>query len=400
MLSKYSPAIEAKMCSYYRQLREIDKRHYAGVEALKLGFGGRKYICSLFKMSARTLRKGILELDTLSPVPATRQRKKGGGRKPFFFVHSMIDNALTCWIEAHKAGSPTEPEVFWIHYRPYEIAKLFKESSGYTVSHGQIKRKLRCLGFGYRKLSKNVATGVCADRDLQFKIICDLVLFMSLKSPILSIDCKKKEVLGNLYRAGKCYMQGSVKVYDHDYTHLAEGKVIPHGIYDLQRIEGYITIGTSHETAEFITDNLLWWWVTYGIHYYPEAQSILIFCDAGGGNSYRHHVFKKKLLELAKTIGKKLIICHYPPYASKWNPIEHRLFAPVHQAMQGAVLDSYQTVKMLIDKTSTKTGLKVVSRIVDKHYPIGEKVEAKDVDYSSIIYNKVVPKLSYEVVPK
>jgi hypothetical protein len=311
-----------------------------------------------------------------------------------------IDKALTSWIEAHKAGSPTDPSVFWLAYRPYEIAPLFKASSGYWVSHGQIKRKLRSLGFGYRKLSKNVATGSCADRDLQFQIIFKLALLMCLKSPIVSIDCKKKEVLGNLYRAGKCYMQGEVKVYDHDYTHLAEGKVIPHGIYDLQRNEGYITIGTSHETAEFITDNLLWWWETYGIHQYPDAKSMLIFCDAGGGNSYRHHIFKKKLLELAETIGKKLIICHYPPYSSKWNPIEHRLFAHVHQAMQGVVFDSYQTVKMLIDKTSTTKGLTVVSRIVDKAYPIGEKVHETEVDYSRINFNQTIPKLSYEIEQK
>lgn len=290
--------------------------------------------------------------------------------------------------------------MFWIHYRPYEIAILFGEATGHVVSHGQIKRKLRALGFGYRKLCKNMPTGFCEDRDAQFRIICHLVLVMSLQSPIISIDCKKKEVLGNLYRAGKCYTKGSVEVYDHDYTYLAEGKVVPHGIYDLQRNEGYITIGTSHETAAFITDNLLWWWNTYGIHQYPDAQNILIFCDAGGGNGYRHHIFKKKLLELAETIGKKLIICHYPPYASKWNPIEHRLFAHVHQAMAGVVFDSYQTVKILIDKTTTKTGLKVVSRIVQKEYLLGEKVILTDIENSRIMPNKTLPKLSYEIHQK
>lgn len=318
--------------------------------------------------------------------------------------HQLVDIALSSWINANKAGSPTEPLVFWICYRPVEIAKLFKEHSGYVLSHGQIKRKLRALGFKYRKLSKNLPTGVCVDRDKQFQVICNLVLLMSFNSPIISIDCKKKEVLGNLYRAGKCYTQGQVKVYDHDYTYLATGKVIPHGIYDLQRNEGYITIGTSHETAEFITDNLLWWWETYGIHYYPDAKNILIFCDSGGGNSYRHHIFKEKLLELAETIAKKLIICHYPPYASKWNPIEHRLFAYVHKAMEGVVLDSYQTVKMLIDKTTTTTGLKVFSRIVEKVYHIGQKAATKTMADSTqetrIRFNNQVPKLSYEISPK
>lgn len=317
-----------------------------------------------------------------------------------FFVQTKICQSLDAWIEAHKAGSPTDAKVFWIHYRPYEIAKLFKETSGYTVSHGLIKRRLLFLGFGYRKMRKDLATGNFAHRNLQFHIIANLVLAMSCHSPIISIDCKKKEVLGNLYREGKCYAQGTVKVYDHDYSHLSEGKVIPQGIYDLQHNKGYITIGTSHETASFITDNLEWWWNTYGIHQYPDAKNILIFCDAGGANSYRHHIFKKKLLELTDKIGKKLIICHYPPYASKWNPIEHRLFAHVHLAMQGVVLDCYETVKMLIDKTTTTKGLKVVSRIVDKQYPIGEKIDLKDIEYHRIQFNTVLPKLSYQVCQK
>jgi hypothetical protein len=316
------------------------------------------------------------------------------------FHQKAIDTALTLWIESNKAGSPTDPTVFWIHYRPREIVCLFKESSGYTVSCGMVKRKLHSLGFGYRKLSKNLATGTCLERSQQFKIIFRYMLFMRLNCPIISIDCKKKEVLGNLYRNGKTYQQGQVKVYDHDYSYLSTGKIIPHGIYDIKRNEGYITIGTSHETAAFITDNLQWWWETYGTNQYPDAKNIVIFCDAGGGNSYRHHIFKKKVLELAEKIEKKIIICHYPPYSSKWNLIEHRLFCHVHRSMQGVVLDSYQTVKILIDKTTTTAGLKVISRIVEKQYDIGEKVNQKDIEYHRIIPNPILPKFSYCVKPK
>ena len=307
---------------------------------------------------------------------------------------------MTSWIDAHKAGSPTDPNVFWLHYRAKEIGERFKESTGYKVSNGLIKRKLRSLGFGYRKLSKNLATGSCPERDTQFKVIFRFMLFMRLNCPVISIDCKKKEVLGKLYRQGKSYQHGQVEVYDHDYSYLATGKVIPHGIYDLKRNEGYITIGTSHETAAFIADNLRWWWTDYGINQYPVAKNIIIFCDAGGGNSYRHHIFKKKILELADEIGKNIIICHYPPYSSKWNPIEHRLFCHVHQAMQGIVLDSYQTVKLLIDKTTTKAGLKVISRIVEKEYDIGEKIKPEDVEYHRINPNPTLPKFSYMVKPK
>lgn len=305
--------------------------------------------------------------------------------------------ALEAWINDNKAGSPTDPNVFWIHYKPREISALFEQASGFKISNSQIKKKLFEMGFKYRKMSKNLATGVYQHRDKQFQIICDLILVMSCQSPILSIDCKKKERLGNLYREGKTYSQQPLEVFDHDYERLATGKVIPHGIYDLQQNIGYITIGTSHETATFITENLLWWWDNHGIHLYPDAKSILILCDAGGGNSYRHHAFKKALLELARQIGKDIIICHYPPYASKWNPIEHRLFAHAHQAIQGAIFDNYQTVQMLFEKTATKTGLKVVVRILDKIFDIGIKVKKEQVDFDRIQFNPHIPELSYRI---
>lgn len=253
------------------------------------------------------------------------------------------------------------------------------------------------MGFKYRKLSKTLATGHSIYRDAQFKIIFELVAIMSLDTPILSIDCKKKERLGNLYREGRSYSTAPIPVYDHDYHYLSEGRVIPHGIYDLQCNEGYLSIGSSSETAEFIADNLLWWWDNFGIHNYPDAQSILILCDAGGGNDHRHHAFKKQILRVARNIGVDVIICHYPPYSSKWNPIEHRLFCHVHKAMQGAVFSDYNIVKELISKTSTDTGLKVHVRLNLKEYKTGIKTDKKEVDYTRIQFNKNVPHLSYRV---
>ncbi len=220
---------------------------------------------------------------------------------------------------------------------------------------------------------------------------------MSLNTPILSIDCKKKERLGNLYRAGKCYTTGPVKVFDHDYHYLSQGNVIPHGIYDLLRNEGYLSIGNSHETAEFIYDNLLWWWDDFGIHQYPDAKCILILCDAGGANSYRHYAFKKQMQMLASTIGLDIIICHYPPYASKWNPIEHRLFCHAHQAIQGVVFSDYNLVKELFCKTKTTTGLKVHVRLNLKKYAIGIKTSKEEVDFNRIQFNKTIPDLSYRI---
>ena len=307
-------------------------------------------------------------------------------------VRLLID-----FIEEHKAGSSTDSTVYWIHLKPKEIAACILEKYQIKISHGFVKRILKGLGYKYRKLHKNLATGSYKQRNEQFQIIFDLILLVGLDVPIISIDCKKKERLGNLYRAGKLYTTGRLQVYDHDYAHLSEGKVIPFGIYDLQRNEGYISIGSSHETAEFIADNLLWWWDEFGIHYYPDAKDILILCDAGGANSYRHHAFKKQMLLLAAKIGVNFIICHYPPYASKWNPIEHRLFCHVHEAIQGVVFTDYQTVKQAFSKTTTTKGLTVKVRLNLKQYQKGIKTTKEEVDFDRIHFNRKIPKLSYRI---
>lgn len=305
--------------------------------------------------------------------------------------------ALTLFIEKRKAGSPTDPTVYWVHLRPCSIARLFEEETGHKVSNGFVKRILKGLGYKFRKLRKTISTGSYARRNEQFEIIFQLVALMGLDSPVISIDCKKKESLGPLHRTGQVCCTAPLEVYDHDYSHLSQGKVVPHGIYDLQLNEGYISIGGSHETASFIKDNLLWWWDSFGVHHYPDAKNILILCDAGGANSHRHHAFKKQMLILARQIGVDIIICHYPPYASKWNPIEHRLFAQVHHAMQGAVLTDYEFAKELIAQTKTKTGLKVQVRLNLKFYEKGLKTPKEDVDLKRISFNHKIPNLSYRI---
>ncbi len=306
---------------------------------------------------------------------------------------------LTDFIEGHKAGSPTDEGLYWVSLKPSAIARLFYQKHQIHVSNGMVKRLLKELGYGYRKQSKQLATGNYAHRNEQFDIIFSLVLIMSLESPVLSIDCKKKERLGNLYRSGKCYCTKSAKVYDHDYEHLSEGKVIPHGIYDMQANKGYISIGNSSETAEFVIDNLLWWWLEYGIHQYPDAKNILLFCDAGGANCYRHFIFKHRLMDFAKQTGLSIIVSHYPPYCSKWNPIEHRLFSQVHKAMEGFVFSDYQTIQKLIGLTSTQTGLTVIVRLNLKEYQTGIKIDKTQLDEKRILYHHKIPELNYRIYP-
>lgn len=307
------------------------------------------------------------------------------------------ESLLTALIEFHKAGSPTDKKVYWVTVKPSKIASMFYEQHHIRVSNGDVKRLLKKLGYQRRKQSKQLATGYYALRNEQFLIIFSVMAAMSQKIPVLSIDCKKKERLGSLFRDGKSYCTEAVKVYDHDYEHLSEGKVVPHGIYDVQANQGYVSIGGSSETADFILDNLVWWWENYGIHMYPGAQNLILLCDAGGANSYRHHIFKYKLLAFAKATGLSVTVCHYPPYSSKWNPIEHRLFCHVHDAMAGAVFSDYNIIKTLIEQTSTKTGLTVVARLNLKKYETGIKIDKALIDENRIIRHPKIPELCYKI---
>ena len=300
----------------------------------------------------------------------------------------------------YTAGTPTDAKVKWTHLKPAEISRLMDEKYGIKLSNGLVKRLLKKHGYCKRKLKKDIPIGTYSKRNDQFEIIMKIIsIFNKMDCPILSIDTKKKERLGNLYRDGYCYSNVPIKVFDHDFHYLSQGNVIPHGIYDIKLKQGYVSIGTSKETAGFICDNILWWWENHGIHNYPTCKQILILCDSGGANSYRHHAFKNHLQRIAELIGVRIIICHYPPYCSKWNPIEHRLFPHVHRAMQGVVFNCYKTVKELIEKTYTKTGLKVMARIVDKIYTIGVKYTKSDVDNKRIFFHSELPDLNYSILP-
>lgn len=191
-----------------------------------------------------------------------------------------------------------------------------------------------------------------------------------------------------------------MEVFDHDFPTLAEGVGIPHTLYDIERNEAYVTIGTSRDTSEFACDSIRHWWYNYGIKYYGDATSILMLMDGGGSNSSRHYIFKQDLQALVDEIGIEIRIAHYPPYTSKWNPIEHRVFPHITRSLQGVILTTHQLMKELIEKTTTNTGLKVVANIINKVYQTGRKV-AKDFKKSmQIIFDKKLRLWNYTAVHK
>jgi hypothetical protein len=207
-------------------------------------------------------------------------------------------------------------------------------------------------------------------------------------------------LIGNLYREGKLYTQEALKVFDHDFPYLSKGVIIPYGIYDIATNHGFVVIGTSKDTSEFVCDCIKAWWLKVGIKKYPQASSILALADGGGSNSSRHYIFKEDLQKLVDELGIEIRIAHYPPYTSKWNPIEHRMFPHVTRAMQGVILKSHSMVKQLIEKTKTKQGLRVQVEISEKEYQIGRKYAKGYKENMKIIFDKYLGNWNYRAVPR
>jgi Rhodopirellula transposase DDE domain len=206
-------------------------------------------------------------------------------------------------------------------------------------------------------------------------------------------------LIGNLYRPGTLYTRETVATLDHDFPSLAEGVVIPHGLYDLQHNQGYVTLGTSHDTSAFACDSLRQWWQTHGRALYPSADSLLLLCDGGGSNSARTYLFKADLEQIAQETGLEIRVAHYPPYTSKYNPIEHRLFPHLTRACQGVIFTSIDVVKDLMAKATTKTGLEVSVSILNKVYATGRKVAAHVKEQMRVVFDDTLPQWHYRVLP-
>lgn len=237
-------------------------------------------------------------------------------------------------------------------------------------------------------------------RNAQFEKITRLkASYQAAGNPVISMDTKKKEYVGNFYRDGHAYTRETLVAFDHDFNSFAEGIIIPHGLYDLLHNTGYINLGTSKDTSEFACDSLRNWWYNQGQVDYPQATSLLLLCDGGGSNNARHYVFKSDLQHLANEIGIEIRIAHYPPYASKYNPIEHRLFPHVTRACQGVLFKSVELVKHLMERTHTQPGLKVTVQIIDKLYQTGRKVADDFKHNMPIIFDEHLPQWNYRAVP-
>lgn len=398
----YFPFIERDIKTFYEMLPENEKRIYAAIEAQKIGYGGISYISQIVNCSRTTIYRGISELKYLnnnSNNLIDRIRKPGGGRKPYDIIYPNINEQFLDVLKHYTAGSPMK-DVIWTDLSPSDIIEKLKEKHDVTVSKTVVDQLLKKHKYGLRKMLKSDTIKVVEYRNEQFENIAKLIVeYEKTGNPIISMDTKKKEYIGNYYRDGKLYCKEHIRTYDHDFNNNSEGVIIPHSIWDYKLNVGYIHIGTSKDTSQFACDCIRNWWYNHGQFLYPNATSILILCDGGGSNGSRYYIFKLDLQLLAIELGIEIRIAHYPPYTSKYNPIEHRLFPHVTRACQGVVFSSVKIVKELMEKTKTSTGLKVFVKVIDKVYETGRKVDDEFKNNMKIIFDDFLPKWNYRAVP-
>ena len=400
-MDAYDQETAQTMKRFYETLSEKDRRRYAGIEALRYGSGGRSYIAKVLGCSRRTVSRGAKEVSQLSGVEVDRRiRRPGAGRKSYEEQWPDIDATFLQVLQDHTAGDPMDDKIRWTDLTVDQIAQLLHTDHGMHVSKSVVRKLLHKHHYRRRKAQKRQTMKAVKHRNEQFDNIQRLKDdYEAAGNPIVSMDTKKKELLGTFYRDGHLYTLEELWAYDHDFKSFAKGVIIPHSLYDLRLNVGYIQVGTSHDTSEFACDSFRTWWWTYGCVHYPHATSILVLCDGGGSNSSRHHIFKQDLQDVADEIGVEIRIAHYPPYCSKYNPIEHRLFPHLTRACQGVLFTSIDVVKHLMEKTHTKRGLKVFVHVLDKVYQIGRKVTEAFKQNMPLIHDEFLSPWNYRAVP-
>ena len=363
--------------AYMSTLNERDRRWFLATKAADLKAQGLSYrkVSKIMRTSTHTLQNGRQELLSGEGPGDGRIRRTGAGRKSVLPQHPEWTQAVVQIIEPHTAGLPQDENVMWISLSVTQIMSKLS-ALGHDISRYFVRQILDSLGLRERSFYKDLPMKEVNNRDEQFQRIAAIrEEFEAVGLPIISIDTKKKEMLGNFKREGKAFSNGQPKAYDHDFATFSDGQIVPHGIYDVTRNVGYMTLGVSHDTSKFVCDNIARVWENHLKWQYPDAHTLVILCDGGGSNSSAHRIVKQDFMNLANKLGIRLLIVHYPPYCSKFNPIEHRLFSQITRSWRGAPLMSLQNAADRAAMTTTKKGLKVHVHINSKNYDIKRPIK-------------------------
>jgi hypothetical protein len=386
-------------------LNERSRRLFAASEARAFGYGGIAAVARATGIARATIGFGLRELGEIETgkaksLPLNRVRRPGGGRRKTTEKDPMLLPDLKALAESTTRGDPESPLLWTARSQRNIVAELKKQ--GHQTSTKMVARLLKDLGYSLQANSKRLEGAQHPDRNAQFEHINEKVRqHLENHEPVISVDTKKKELVGSFKNAGReirpVGQPEVVKV--HDFIDKEEGKVAPYGVYDLAQNEAWVSVGINHDTAEFAVETIRTWWKEMGKALYTAATSLLITADCGGSNGYRVRLWKVELQKLADDIGIPVTVCHLPPGTSKWNKIEHRLFSFITQNWRGKPLVTHQVIVDLIAATTTRAGLKVKARIDPRTYSIGRRVSNAEIADINLVPDKFHGEWNYTINP-
>jgi hypothetical protein len=372
---------EDNMDEFFRlllpHLDERQKRLAQGAFSQMLGHGGSAAVARASGSSAQVVGRGRAELEAGAEV-TDRVRRAGAGRPAAEAAQPGIEQALDALVEPGTRGDPMSP-LRWTTKSTRTLADELTRV-GFRCSYALVNSLLKAMGYSLQGVAKTLEGTSHPDRDAQFRYLAGLVAaFQEAGDPVISVDTKKKEMVGRYENPGVTWRPAGdpVRALDHDFPDPDLPKAVPYGIYDLARDEGWVSVGMSADTGDFALNGIRRWWQQMGRHAYPQARRLLVTADAGGSNGHRNRLFKARLAEFAAETGLEITVCHFPPGTSKWNKIEHRMFSHITMNWRGRPLTSYQTIVDLIGSTTTRTGLTIRAELDHNHYETGITITNK-----------------------
>ena len=386
-----------KKLFYLSTLNELDARHYIAIWAMELGWGGISKVNKSTGKSVNTIRKGIREIKyKINIKKLGRLRKEGGGRKKISEKNPEVKKDIENILEENTAGDPMN-YLKWTNKSTYTITNELS-SKGKNISEDTTGRIIKQLGYSLQLNVKSKESGSSEERDSQFRYINKQVkIFAKKNMPVISVDAKKKELVGNFKNNGRRWLKkGEAEMVNiYDFESLAKGKAIPYGIYEVLKNNGFVNVGISHDTSEFAVESIKKWWQNIGKKNYQNAKELLICADGGGSNASRSKLWKFYLQKFANKTGLKITVCHFPPGTSKWNKIEHKMFSFISMNWRGKPLTDYELIINLIEGTTTKKGLKIKAKMDKKIYELGKKILEKEFNKINILEHKTNSKWNY-----
>lgn len=396
--------LEESLARRYQVLRphlsELQRRLWLGAEAAELGPGGVGVVARAVGVAADTVRRGRSETEDLDAASVVASRRPGGGRKRAEAHDPELVPALEALIDPVTRGDPMSP-LRWTSKSTRALARALTEQ-GHRVSEFVVRRLLHEQGYSLQANAKTTEGGQHPDRDAQFGHLNEQArAHMDAGNPVISVDTKKKELVGAYKNGGREWSPAGtpVPVKVHDFIDPVLGKANPYGVYDVAADTGWVSVGTDHDTAEFAVNTIRSWWATTGTATYPHASGLLICADGGGSNGYRIRAWKIELAKLAAETGLRITVSHFPPGTSKWNQIEHRLFSQITMNWRGRPLITHQVIVELISATTTSTGLRVHCVLDTGHYQTGIRYTTADVEALPLTRHDFHGEWNYTIAP-